>query len=191
MPTSVFLELDEEKRSRIITAALNEFADKSFGLASTNTIVKSCGISKGSLFKYFESKEDLYFYLIDVVSARMAQDMADKISDLPTDIYERVIAYSSLEISYYIEHPSEGKLLTNLAAEHNSEIAQKIRERYGDTVRTSYEQLLQGTGIDKKRADILRWVLEGFNRDFLECGGSADEYVKSLTEYMDLVRGIL
>ena len=99
MPTSVFLELSEEKKERIISGALDEFAANRFDNASTNTIVKKAGISKGSLFKYFENKEDLYFYLIDTVTAKMSADMADAVTTLPEDVYECIIAYSSLEIS--------------------------------------------------------------------------------------------
>ncbi|MBR6959737.1 MAG: TetR/AcrR family transcriptional regulator, partial [Clostridiales bacterium] len=110
MPTKLFNELPEEKRQRITQAALEEFAANRFDNASTNTIVKNCDISKGSLFKYFENKEDLYFYLVDTVAAKMAQETEDKVKDLPKDVYERIAAYSSLEISYYLEHPTEGKL---------------------------------------------------------------------------------
>ena len=56
MPTKIFTELDEKKQERIIDAALKEFAEYGYENASTNRIVKTCGVSKGSLFKYFENK---------------------------------------------------------------------------------------------------------------------------------------
>ncbi len=111
MPTKLFTELPEEKRARIEKAALEEFAANRFDNASTNTIVKNCDISKGSLFKYFENKEDLYFYLVDTVAAKMAKETEDKVKDLPKDVYERIAAYSSLEISYYLEHQRRGSFL--------------------------------------------------------------------------------
>ncbi len=188
MPTSVFMELSEEKKERVLSAALDEFASNRFDNASTNAIVKNAGISKGSLFKYFENKEDLYFYLIDTVSERMGAQMAGKTGDLPVDVYDRIIAYSSLEINYYLEHPTEGRLLTNFASERDNDIAAKIEERYGDTSKASYEQLMAGTGLDKNKTDILKWVLEGFNKDFLTRGGTAEEYVKELGMYLGMLR---
>ena len=188
MPTKVFTELDDAKKQRVIDAALNEFAANRFDNASTNTIVKNAGISKGSLFKYFENKEDLYFYLIDTVSAKMTAEMADAVAALPEDVCERIIAYSSLEISYYLEHPEEGKLLTNLASEKDNDIAEKIAERYGEASKASYENLIQGTGLDKNKTDILKWVLEGFNKDFLTTGGTGEEYVTKLKSYLNELR---
>lgn len=64
MPTNQFLNLGAEKKNNIIQVSIAEFAQNGFVNASTNRIVKECGISKGSLFKYFESKEDLYFFCI-------------------------------------------------------------------------------------------------------------------------------
>ena len=65
MPNKLFFELDKQKQDRIISAAITEFATHGYENSSTNRIVKECAISKGSLFKYFENKEDLYFFLID------------------------------------------------------------------------------------------------------------------------------
>ena len=173
MPTKLFNELPEDKKQRITQAALEEFAANRFDNASTNTIVKNCDISKGSLFKYFENKEDLYFYLVDTVAAKMAQETEGKIKDLPEDVFERIAAYSAIEISYYTEHPAEGKLLMNLASERDNNIAEKIEARYGCASKASYEKLMEGTGLDKNRSDILKWVLEGFNKEFLEKAAAA------------------
>ena len=44
-----FNGLKAEKRQSILNAALGEFADKGYALASTNGIVRRAGISKGAL----------------------------------------------------------------------------------------------------------------------------------------------
>ena len=51
-----FNSLDEEKRQKILDAALMEFAEHGYEKASTNRIVKEAGIGKGMLFYYFKSK---------------------------------------------------------------------------------------------------------------------------------------
>ena len=55
--------LDEKKRIKIINSAMEEFSRNTYQKASTNKIVEKAGISKGSLFNYFQSKEKLYEYL--------------------------------------------------------------------------------------------------------------------------------
>src|SRR5271168_794258 len=44
----------------IIGAALEEFADRGFAAARLEDIARRAGISKGSLYLYFETKEDIF-----------------------------------------------------------------------------------------------------------------------------------
>jgi AcrR family transcriptional regulator len=58
--TDLFWRISEEKRSRIIEASINEFAVYGYMTANTNKIARNANISVGSLFQYFENKEDLF-----------------------------------------------------------------------------------------------------------------------------------
>ena len=64
MPKDTFYNLDDEKRSRVLDAALEEFGSRSFHQATVGRIVEKADIPKGSFYQYFESKKDLYRYLI-------------------------------------------------------------------------------------------------------------------------------
>ncbi len=186
MPTKIFTELDEKKQERIIDAALKEFAEYGYENASTNRIVKTCGVSKGSLFKYFENKEELYFYLIDTVSARMAEETRLDINRLSKDLYERVIVYSVTEITWYAANPVKGRFLIGIASESGSDIGRKIIDRYGEKSEDIYETLLKGvdmSGFHNSRreiTDILRWVLMGFNSSFLKSISDSDDDIETL-----------
>ncbi|MBQ8950222.1 MAG: TetR/AcrR family transcriptional regulator [Eubacterium sp.] len=202
MPDKIFNGLDSEKQERILDAALKEFAEYGFDNGSTNRIVKECGISKGSLFKYFENKEELYFYLIDIVSARMVEETKVEVSKMSEDLYERVIEYSVAEISWYISNPVMGRFLIGVASETGSEIGRKIMERYGAKSTDIYEELLKGVDMSefhndrKEISDILRWVLMGYNSSFLEnnrgCGDDIDKlkkkYMKELKLHLKVLK---
>jgi len=54
-----FKELRENKKQKIMDSALNLFAEKGFSATSINMIAKKAGISKGLMYNYFESKEEL------------------------------------------------------------------------------------------------------------------------------------
>ncbi len=69
--TNMFLKLDEEKRERVLSAAINEFADKNYNNASMNVVVKAAGISKGALFKYFRSKAGLFGFVYKMALGRV------------------------------------------------------------------------------------------------------------------------
>ncbi len=202
MPMKLFTELDSEKQERILDAALKEFAEYGYENGSTNRIVKNCGISKGSLFKYFENKEDLYFYLIDTVSAEMAEETRVDIGKLSKDLYERVIEYSVTEISWYVTNPVKGRFMIGIASETGSDIGRKIIERYGEKSTDIYETLLKGVDMSglhssrKEITDILRWVLMGFNNSFLmSIAGCSDDietlkksYLKQLKTHLKVLK---
>jgi len=54
-----FEEIRTEKRKLILDTALRLFADRGYASTSISTIAKEAGISKGLMYNYFESKEDL------------------------------------------------------------------------------------------------------------------------------------
>ncbi len=59
-----FKEIREEKKALIMQTALEVFAEKTFQGASVSMIAKKAGISKGLIYNYFESKEDLLQQII-------------------------------------------------------------------------------------------------------------------------------
>jgi len=67
MPTQTFFNLPEAKRQALLDAAIEEFADNSYNHASISRIVARLGIAKGSIYQYFQDKQDLYLYLLDLV----------------------------------------------------------------------------------------------------------------------------
>jgi AcrR family transcriptional regulator len=67
--TELFLRIPEEKRERILQAAISEFSSRGYESANTNTIAQAAGISVGSLYKYFENKEDLFLTTVNYGAA--------------------------------------------------------------------------------------------------------------------------
>lgn len=58
-----------EKKQQIIDVALKLFADSSYHATSISKIAKEAGISKGLMYNYFDSKEDLLKAIVDEISA--------------------------------------------------------------------------------------------------------------------------
>jgi AcrR family transcriptional regulator len=52
-------EIRKQKRELIMNAALEEFAEHGYHATSINMITKRAGVSKGLLYNYFDSKEEL------------------------------------------------------------------------------------------------------------------------------------
>ena len=202
MPTNQFLNLEAEKQNRIIQAAITEFAQNTYVNASTNRIVKACGISKGSLFKYFTDKEDLYFFLLDTVMWEMLRDIESDVENLSTELFQRIIDYSALEISWYIKNPDKGRLIMSAVTEKDEEICSRMAERYGARGENIYYELLadiegKNLKINKEKiAELLKWVLEGFNETFLKKADIKKEsfeqlkenYIQELSNYIEILK---
>jgi AcrR family transcriptional regulator len=56
----VIPEYKEEAKTRIMTAANQVFAEKGYRNATMEEVAKKMGVSKGALYLYFASKEDLF-----------------------------------------------------------------------------------------------------------------------------------
>lgn len=202
MPEKLFFELNPDKREKIISAGLAEFAACGYAEGSTNRIVERCKISKGSLFKYFSGKEDLYFYILDQVTAEFTAQLEKEAADLSPDLFQRVMEYAALEFSWYIRNPEKARLILAAFTKSDSAIYQKTVERYGVLAQSIYDRLLEdidtnGLRQDRKRtADFLRWFLKGFNEEFADRVSTdrgdyesiRDAYVRELAEYMELLK---
>ena len=66
MPKQTFFNLSEEKRKQITDIAIHEFAEKDYRSVSVTQIVEKAGIAKGSFYQYFENKQELFLYLLDL-----------------------------------------------------------------------------------------------------------------------------
>lgn len=205
MPERLFFELGEEKRARIFDAALNEFAVNGYGGSSTNRIVKACGISKGGLFLYFSSKEELYLYVLDTVIQEQARDMELGEAKLPREVFSRITEYSAMEISWYIKNPMKGRLIIRAFSDNDGALSAKIMEKYAGSGENICRRLMDGADCgsfrnDRNRAaDIIEWVLAGFNSAFLKESYDSEtpfeklkeEYLKKLSPYIEILRGML
>lgn len=202
MPAKLFFELNEEKRNKIIDIGILEFATYGYENSSTNRIVTSCGISKGSLFKYFSTKEDFYFSILDIVTTDFIESLRNEMCDLSTELFARVIEYSALEFSWYIKNPEKAKFIIGAFTKKDTKIYHKTIKRYASKELTLYYDLAKDIELHNFRWDkqktlnILKWFLNGFNENFLETvqTDSASfeqlqkEYEKSLTEHLELLK---
>src|SRR6516225_6333394 len=55
----------ENTKRAILEAALELFAQKGFYRSTTKAISRQAGIAEGTLFNYFETKEDLALYFLE------------------------------------------------------------------------------------------------------------------------------
>ncbi|MCF3639715.1 TetR/AcrR family transcriptional regulator [Rhizobium sp. TRM95111] len=75
---------DPAKREQILDGAKKIFMEQGFEAASMNDITRAAGVSKGTIYVYFESKEELFGDLIERERRRITETVRHVLdSDLP------------------------------------------------------------------------------------------------------------
>jgi AcrR family transcriptional regulator len=137
MPKQTFLNLSEEKRKAFIEIALDEFANNDYNTASVSKIVAKAGIAKGSVYQYFEDKQDLFMYLLDFANQEMLGVIQQTSPPDPSaDFFETLRWQMSVTVQASLKYPIHSKLARRAYTsplpfrDEVLEKAKKIREEH-------------------------------------------------------------
>ena len=175
---SKFMNLELEKRERIINAALKEFAQKGYKNASTNEIVKEANISKGLLFHYFNNKKNLFRFLYDYTVEIFLKEFYDKLEFNETDIIKRWRQIALLKIKLIQNNPELYNFMVASATDDsvNVEIKQEIENKSKAIFEDFSVRLMVNIDTSKFKeglniqhvSEIIIWVAQGFGNRELE-----------------------
>ena len=198
-PYQKFLDQDPEKRERILNAAMKEFL-QGFKNASTDNIVREAGISKGLLFHYFGTKENLYNFLIDHTVEIVQAEYVDLINIRQKDILDSIWQLSLLKQDLSIRFPTIFEFLARVYIDDRDCPAKKHLERFtaihGKIMQDMYghaDVTLFKDDVEPEQAiKIIRWVMKGLTesmtaameKDFTG-SISREQYDKMLGELKD------
>ncbi|MBA4494198.1 TetR/AcrR family transcriptional regulator [Paenactinomyces guangxiensis] len=84
MSPKVTDEYKEEKRSQILEGALHCFALKGYQATTINDIAQYLNLSKGAIYTYFSSKEEIYIQLMEEQTRHSNNEIRGQFQTLPT-----------------------------------------------------------------------------------------------------------
>lgn len=143
MPTSTFFNLPQQKKERIIDAALDEFADYPYHQARVSNIVKKAGIAKGSFYQYFENKKEIFKYIIDIMGEKKLKYLSEIIKKQPEmDFFNFLEELYKEGINFATDHPRLNKIGNKLFSDSNSELFEEIMEINKNKSIDFYENIL-------------------------------------------------
>lgn len=138
-------------RSRILDAALQEFATRGYEAASTNAIAEHAGVAKGLVFHHFGSKEALFEQLFE----REAQKLTDLVfASMPpgkVDLFERLHQLSLKKIELAAEHPLTSEFLIIAVTEAPPNVRPRIVAKQAAMLKTAWPRLLEGVDGSRLR----------------------------------------
>lgn len=199
--TKSFENLDASKQKRIIDAALKEFKEKGFELASTNKIVKEAGIGKGMLFYYFNNKQDLYLYLIEYCLKIVEEEYFSAIDANEPDLFERMKQIVVAKMEFLSKYPEAINFIGTILL--NDQIDEEIKSRIESLHETGYAKIYGNVDltffkedIDVQKAfNLTRWAIDGYENELKRRLKSQDlneldyeSHIEEFFSYLDMMR---
>ncbi len=125
---AAFDKIPKEKRERILSVAIKEFADNGFQNTSIQQIAKKAGISVGSVYKYFENKETMFSMVVHEGMSSL-EDLLMSLADSSEDIIVKAEKIIRELLKYSRKHPELIKLYCQLTTSDNSDFLNGISQR--------------------------------------------------------------
>lgn len=121
MPLARFESLDESLKTRILDVSKQEFATHGYESASYNKIIQKIGISKGSMYYYFENKEDLFITCFLDAFTHATGDFGFYYASFPFEddkdsYWDSIKIFSSKRWNDALHHPLLISLMRQLAS---------------------------------------------------------------------------
>lgn len=108
--------LKDDKKARLIEAAIEEFNEHGLQNASYNRIIERSGLSKGAVYYYFENKDALFCTVIEDIGERFLDAIKDlEFPETKEGYWDAVLAYRRREVAFFVANPSFGRILMILS----------------------------------------------------------------------------
>lgn len=156
-----------QKKAAFLQAAEKLFADKGFENTSIEEVVKHAGLTKRTLYQYFQSKEDL-FYAVALKGAWQLYKASVVAIERGENAREKIRLANLAHLNFYKEHFDSFKILNYTPANReNSKASPHYQEiRMLDAARMKYIGSLMAAGKSdgsiNSMLDMKKAVLFGF-----------------------------
>lgn len=137
-----FEKISEDKREKILNTAAREFAANGFRAANINVIAKKAGISIGSMYNYFESKEALFLTIIDH-GYRVLEAVLSEVDLKKGDIYDKIERLLRAAQKYSREYPELNQIYLDLTSEGLSHLSVMLSRKMETISALFYRGLIQ------------------------------------------------
>lgn len=155
MPKDTLLNLEEEKRNKIIEAAIKEFSQKGYEKGNVGSIAKNAGVSKGSMYQYFNNKGDVYLYCIEK-AYEIALKYVDKVTKdcYKMSIFDYIYLSFKNTWSFLIDERDVYVLLQTAVMDTNNVMREKVIEIINNDSKKIFEDVVKNININKEKGLI-------------------------------------
>lgn len=135
MALKTFQNLKTDRQEEILSVAFKEFALKGYQSASLSEIIKELGLAKGSFYRYFSSKKELYAYLIQEATTRRLSNLDTLIQQPQIDFFYLIKQNFIEKVKFDLDNPILGGFLFQVMHEkENNEVSNIINALYNSII---------------------------------------------------------
>lgn len=148
-----FINISKERRDRVLDAAKKEFASKGYRASNINTIAKEAGISIGSLYSYFASKEDLFLCILEQGCEYLYEALNDiskeqNIIDILRDLFRKASHYAKT-------YPEINQMYLDVTTQGMSHLSSRLSNKIESGTMKFYLEIIDNA---KKRGQIPGYI---------------------------------
>ncbi|MGE5679022.1 MAG: TetR/AcrR family transcriptional regulator, partial [Pseudomonadota bacterium] len=117
--------ISEDRKQTVLNVAISEFAANGFNATNINVIAKKAGISIGSMYSYFESKEALFLTIIDKgfhLLENALQEAVEQTDDI-FELFEKLLRASKY---YAVSYPELNQIYLDMTTQGLSHLSSKL-----------------------------------------------------------------
>ncbi|MCK4258991.1 MAG: TetR/AcrR family transcriptional regulator [Halanaerobiales bacterium] len=150
MQTKTFENLPDKKKKMIIDIAIDEFSEHGYKNATINNIVKRANIAKGSIYQYFESKEDLFMYILELsISKKLKYMKQVQLNLAGLSFFDQIRELCVLDIKFSRDNPKLEKIFIKVLLSGEILLKTEIMEKISFASENLIKALLK-EGIQKR-----------------------------------------
>ena len=157
-------------------------------------IATEAGVSKASLFHYFNTKKELFIYLYRFV----CEEILAEIQEGPDDFFACIRLGTQMKLRVMKKHPGLYDFLLSLIQKTDAAMIAELREINTGQIERGLAMLFANVdwsrfrdGLDRSMIiNMVNWISEGYMKQ-ITGDKTRDETVADLDRYLDIIKKAL
>lgn len=139
---STFEKISEDKREKIFAVSISQFAQNGYNATNINNIAKEAGISIGSMYSYFASKEDLFLTIVDE-GYHLLEKALEEVHMEEGDIFEAIERLFRVTRDYAKKYPEMNQIYLDLSTQGLSSLSSRLSRQMESITAKLYAKVLK------------------------------------------------
>jgi len=200
MLSKTFHRLPPQRQQAVLQVCMTEFTEHGYESASTNRMVASLGIAKGTLFKYAPTKAALYLYLYELILTELAKVQNDPAIYTTPDLFLRVEDLFEALLAYAAREPERYRFSVRASVDTAASIHAQVELLRQRIAKDHYGALLEGVDWEQYALprdevwELFAWIFSGSRSVAIQALGpdfTHDDYVALIRRQLVLMRRLI